>query len=159
MKISIDSPIKFRQSIFALFYKVMQFEIAYTLVIGLLMRSADEVEFVFGLFLFCLLSLFTMIGLFLSWNFYVYKIHGSNLEIERGILYKNVKTFSVEHIQEVIVTQSLLGKILNYGDLRIDAPTINQTIKVKRVDSVWKMYDILNKFIQDNEKDAFVITN
>ncbi len=63
----------------------------------------------------------------------------------------------MEYIQEIEVSQSIVGRYLKYGDLKISAPTINTSIVIKNLDSVWKLYKILNDYARDHDKTGFVI--
>jgi DNA-binding transcriptional ArsR family regulator len=64
----------------------------------------------------------------------------------------------MEDIQEIKVNQSIVGRQLKYGDLVITAPTIDAAIVIKNLDSVWRLYKILNDYARDQENEGFVIT-
>ncbi len=110
-----------------------------------------------GIFFFLGTMAIGMSWLCILWHFNVVKVKDNILEINKGFLFQQKKSFSMEYIQEIEVSQSIVGRYLKYGDLKISAPTINTSIVIKNLDSVWKLYKILNDYARDHDKTGFVI--
>lgn len=159
-RLKIDTSLKFRKSIFSLLWSLIKFEVVIAVIsIALNLITGTQEDVMPEVSLFVLVSILGAILICLRWHFDVVKIRGSNLELKSGVIFQNVKAFSIEHIQEIKINQSIIGRIFKYGDLIISAPTIDESIVIKSLDSVWRLYKILDKYTRDKEKDGFVITN
>jgi uncharacterized membrane protein YdbT with pleckstrin-like domain len=79
-----------------------------------------------------IIALFVGGTIFLTWYFTIYKITSIRIEYKSGIISKVEEEICLEDIQTVDAIQSLLGRLLNHGDIKIEAAG-NNVIILKNV--------------------------
>lgn len=152
--LEIHTSLKFRKSVFSLLGDFMKL----ALVVGMLSFLVNIASDNTGIIFFLLCMIIGMSYLCLMWHYNVVKVKGNILEIQKGFIFQQKKSFSMEYIQEIKVNQSIVGRQLKYGDLVITAPTIDSAIVIRSLDSVWRLYKILNDYAREQENEGFVIT-
>lgn len=154
-KFEVHASLKFRKSIFSLFFDLVKVSI----VSSLLSIFLSFISFPVPTLLFFLVFLIIcMLGVCISWHLQIVEVQGNILAIKSGFWFREKKSFSMEYIQEIKVKQTLIGKYLKYGDLVITAPTIDESIIIKDLDNVKRLSRVLNDYARDNSGDGFVIT-
>jgi len=81
-----------------------------------------------------LLLLIILVGgtVFLNWHFTVYRITTIRIEYTSGIIWRLGEEMCLEDIQTVDATQSLIGRIFNFGDVVVESAA-NNVIILKNV--------------------------
>ncbi len=101
--------------------------------VGLIILFASSAIFP-TVFLLIVVIIGLMVGLtvFASWYFTIYKITTIRVEYKSGLISKMEEEICLEDIQTVDTVQSLLGRLLNHGDIKIESAG-NNTIILKNV--------------------------
>jgi membrane protein YdbS with pleckstrin-like domain len=155
-KFAIHAALKFRKSVFSLFYDFLKASVA----CGLISLGASYLLLpIQPIFVFFISLITSTLWICVLWHLEVIEVKGNILEIRSGFWFREKKSFSMEYIQEIKVKQSVIGKYLKYGDLIITAPTIDESIIIKNLDNVKRLSKVLNDYARDKEGDGFVITS
>lgn len=127
------SRIKIRPSVTLLIFRLLTLGLLLMGILFLLALLVDLIRFAFGNEVFSLLNSRTftytvglIIYMFVGFVFYqqwantIYTLTPDVMIFDRGWLFKNRQTRDISQFGGVRVTQSFLGKMLNYGDLRLE---------------------------------------
>jgi uncharacterized membrane protein YdbT with pleckstrin-like domain len=151
----IHTSLKFRKSVFTLFYNFIKAVFACGAFSFLISYIETPIP---AIFVFMVSLIFVMLCICVDWHFRIVEVKGNILEIKSGFWFRQKKSFSIEYIQEINVKQSIIGKYLKYGNLVITAPTIDQSIIIKNLDNVRRLSEFLNDYARDHDGEGFVIT-
>jgi uncharacterized membrane protein YdbT with pleckstrin-like domain len=85
-----------------------------------------------------------------------FEVTGHHLRITRGkfSLWKNVQEFAFEDLLGVEVSQSILGRILNYGDIKVGSKTSSINITMGGIRNPDYYADIVSRRIDASRIDA-----
>lgn len=94
----------------------------------------------------------------LSVRFNKYKVTTERLITTRGIIFRKMEEVELFRIKDVNVSQSVLGRILNYGTVRIEATdTTTPTLKIKGIDRPIEIKEQLRSLYRKSRKKERVV--
>ena len=82
-------------------------------------------------FIVMFLQIVLLAYLFLEWMFHYYWFENGVLHQKRGIIWVHHNEFILKEIEATNISQSFLGRILNYGSIAIISP--NQKTILRRI--------------------------
>ena len=107
----------------------------------------------------CLISLFPFVRLFLDWLHWwndIYAVTNRRIIQISGIINKHTIDSSLEKINDLVLNQSILGRMLGYGDLEIlTGSEIGVNVLRRISEPVRFKTEMLNQKEGMNEMDAF----
>lgn len=87
-----------------------------------------------GLFLFFqLLNFYFIITIVIAWAQESYSLKATEVVVQNGIFSKQVNTYELANLQSIKLEQGLLGRMLNYGTVRLYDPTLQYDIYLKNI--------------------------
>lgn len=142
------SPISFRQSHFLLIARLVFAELI-IMVINLLLTythffsvnffaQTDAVQTITlaNFFLFACISLFELgllVYVTLTWANNEYEIRAGSIRHKHGILHIREELYSLRNLGSITITQTLLGRLLNYGSIHAYSPILKQDIHLMNI--------------------------
>lgn len=69
----------------------------------------------------------------LRWVMETYEIHAEDIHHNRGILFRKEETYPYNNMQSITCTQSPLGRIYHYGEVRLYIPTLGRDLVFSEV--------------------------
>lgn len=127
------SVIKIKPSVTLLVFRLLGLGLVLIFFLFILGLGVDLISFAFGGNLFPILNnrsftltlgmvLYIVIGFvfYKQWDATVYTLDPTKIIFDRGWIFKNRQTRDISQFGGVRVTQTALGKLLNYGDLRLE---------------------------------------
>jgi uncharacterized membrane protein YdbT with pleckstrin-like domain len=103
-----------------------------------------------------LIPLWRLVADWLHWRNDTYVVTNRRIIQAQGVINKHVIDSSLEKINDVVLTQSALGRMLNYGDLEIlTGSEIGVNLLRRIADPVRFKTEMLNQKEGMNEMDAF----
>lgn len=148
--------LKFRKTVFNLFYNLIRVSFTCGMLSLTTFLLGINVPPVIVFFVFLFIG---ALGIYVVWHRQVVEVNGSVLEIKPGLWFIEKKSFSMEYIQEIKVQQSYLGKHFKYGDLIINAPSIDELIVIRDLDNVKVLSKTLKNYTGIQEDNSAVLTN
>jgi len=104
----------------------------------------------------CLAPLWRLIADWLHWWNDIYVVTNRRIIQAQGVINKHVIDSSLEKINDVVLTQSMLGRMLGYGDVEILTGSEIGVNRLKRItEPVRFKTEMLNQKEGMNEMDAF----
>lgn len=106
--------------------------------------------------IFILLSI-VIIDLFISLIFYFdwvnksYEIRSQSIVEKRGIIFRREETYACSNIEEIILKQGILGRIFDFGSLRLYDPALQQSIYLTNIRDPHHYQTILRKLFMNKE--------
>ena len=150
-----------RQSFVLLAVKILFAE----LIIGLFHYAITEIIFLLGFHEFYVnnisihvlelmithsLNIVLILYFIVVWLNIYYTISPNKISASKGVITKQTAIYDLSAIQAVNVYQNLLGRIFNYGTIRLENPMLDSDIYIKKIPSPHKY--ALN--IEHNRMDA-----
>jgi uncharacterized membrane protein YdbT with pleckstrin-like domain len=89
------------------------------LVVILLVKSWISGSWVNWLFIAFLVPMFRIVWGFISWRMNVYALTNRRVVEVTGVVNKTVADSSLEKLTDVVLRQSLFGRMLGYGDIEV----------------------------------------
>jgi len=77
---------------------------------------------------FMLIEIFTAIFLFLKWANNYYILREKEIIYVTGIISRRERNYSLDNIQSISSEQGLVGRILNYGTIKIFSPALQREL-------------------------------
>jgi uncharacterized membrane protein YdbT with pleckstrin-like domain len=102
-----------------IFWGVAIAAIIFVLVLLLDTSWATDVSWIPWLYLLALIPLVQVLWRVLLWRARVYVVTNRRVARVAGVLNKNVKDSSLEKVNDVILAQSMFGRLLGYGTIEI----------------------------------------
>lgn len=93
----------------------------------------------------------------LKWLLEYYRLEPREIEHRQGIFFINKEIILLKNVETICLRQSLIGKLLNYGTIRLYAPTIQQDFQLKTIDKPEKFIRALEKSIHKENSDIKII--
>lgn len=88
-----------------------------------------------------------------NWVSEFYIIKNDTLTYRRGIFIKNKRVLMVRQIVEVFLYQNMLGKIFNYGTIKIVSPQAVEGELIKKVENPNKYFKVLRELVLKQDPD------
>lgn len=161
--------ITIRQSIFFLHLRLVLIEIlaAFGLIVFLTLALSTEVKqrigsdiIVFNIPIFLVLvaiKLATIIYVIIDWLNEYYEITPKEMIFKKGLLFKTEQRTLMGHIGSVNLDQGILGRIFNFGTLKLFNWTNEKYVYLYLIHNPTKYMNILEKLLPeaDREKKVF----
>lgn len=94
----------------------------------------------------------------LQWVNNYYILNSKELRYVTGILSKREMNYSLKNIQSVSFEQGLVGRILNYGSVKIFSPALQQELFLTEVSNPSKIVDNIKDVLdKSNNKAQFIL--
>lgn len=170
----VDNPpsrpeiIVLRRSIFFLLLTIFSIEISFDIfflvlkLFPLLLPTPNLLQNLVNMYslpVFVVLSivkaLFMIFAAF-AWISTRFEIHGDAIRFKRGILFTNEKVFMCTYTQEVTCSQSLWGRIFNYGTVEVFNPTIKETIYMDAIPNPHRYVEIIKNNLPDTSNAKLI---
>lgn len=84
----------------------------------------------------------------LAWVRTYYEIHTERVIHYKGILVMNETIFSTKNVQEIWLTQDVLGKIFNYGTVTLYNPVLREKFHLRGISQASKYCDLIERQIR-----------
>lgn len=97
-------------------------------------------------------DLLTSVNLFLSWKYFYYIIKPNEIIFRSGIMNVREKSYQLNQLETVTITQGFFGKLLDYGNMRIFSPLLDSKINVINVPEPNKYRDMIIAFSQKQQQ-------
>jgi uncharacterized membrane protein YdbT with pleckstrin-like domain len=88
-----------------------------------------------------------------NWVSEFYIIKNDTLTYRRGIFIKSKRVLMVRQIVEVFLYQSMLGKLFNYGTIKIISPQAVEGELIKKVENPNKYFKVLRELVLKQDPD------
>lgn len=158
-----------RQSIFFLLLKLLFLEtVASTLIIGFhlflstsnLQNISQNTMDIFNIPLFIILVVLKtifVIYVIVAWLEEYYEITPIEVVHRKGFIFKREERYTLEHIGSITLEQGILGRIFNFGSLKLFDWALEKNINIYLIHSPLKYHSILEKLVPeaDTEKKVF----
>lgn len=170
---SKDIPVeeKLRPSIWNLVYTIFLDEIFFGFIILLIFLGTISINFLtqtgtieipwsIVLSILAILNFITVFISYYNWRNTYYYFDKKNYEIifvRRFIFFKRISVYTINENADVKLFQGLLGKILNFGTLKIVGPTIKEPLYIRNIGEPEKSLAAVEKVIREQDKDTNLI--
>ena len=94
-----------------------------------------------------IIELFAGLYIFLDWHFAFYKITHDHIIYNEGVFLIKRHMFSVRNIESVSLRQGIIGRIFKFGDLKLTAPTMQESISLKMIHKPWKYLRVIHEMV------------
>lgn len=123
--------IKIRQSIIAIFVRVLNLELAILVTYYLVSRliDSDGILFLGG----AILNIILLIYIYLRWRSILYEVTPEGIYRFEGVFYKKQEAYDLKAFREIVVKQNLIQKILGYGNVKLINPLLSKHVWLKRI--------------------------
>jgi len=163
----MNSPIIIRQNIIFLIYRLFIIQMVFIgsyavfdLPLMLLMDSntatpAFELQADYiGMILLFITSLIEMIAIIitvLKWFNLYYEIREEEIIERRGIISVKENTHSFRNFAAISITQGIIGRIFNFGNIRLFNPALEHSLTLKNIKNPLRYKEILTQKLPKNE--------
>lgn len=83
--------------------------------------------------LFQILNFYYIISIVLSWAMESYSLKATEVVIQTGIFSKQVNSYELANLQSIKLEQDPIGRLLNFGTVRLYDPTLQYDIYLKNI--------------------------
>ncbi|HYK09016.1 MAG TPA: PH domain-containing protein [Candidatus Eisenbacteria bacterium] len=162
-------PIVLRRSVYFLIFALLGIEVFFDLIYGglrFLLMYAHLSQFFTSLtvdsFYFEILVILNlckivfMLVTALEWISFTYVITDKEIISRFGILNHKEKVYLCSNIQEVMFTQSMVGKLFNYGTIELHNPTFDEIVYLDSVPNPKKYADIIRGNLPTEKKRTYI---
>lgn len=117
---------------------------------SLFLRSVADIEILYNfkivmmLVFFLIGEVFTLIIL-ARWVTEFYVIKNDSLTYRMGIFFKQKRVLLIRQIVEVVLIQNLMGRIFNYGTIKVITSQALEGVYIKRVENPNKYFKVLRE--------------
>lgn len=148
--------INIRQSISILIIRIIVLEVIMTSLLlfscGVFVCQINPLFFQLSIIAFAILKIALVVYLILQWLTEYYEIMPEYIVHRRGIIFIKETRHPLEYVREVGFDQSFLGKLLNYGTIRIFNWQTKKFHTMYLIHNPKRYFTIINKLIPDTEK-------
>lgn len=102
------------------------------------------------------LESFIIILLFIHWSMKTYEIRPAELVFKSGFLKRRADIHSLKNMQTVYMTQSLLGRIFNYGNVRLFNPMSKEELLLEQITDPNLYAESLRQVLEEPSKDVLL---
>ncbi len=99
---------------------------------------------------------FLMLTIGIKWISNHYEINKKDIRHMHGIISRKEEIYLCNFTQEVELSQNLLGRIFNYGNVDIFNPAIKETIILESIPNPSKYAEIIKKNLPDTNSIDFI---
>lgn len=142
---------KIRSSYIPLISKIFFIQIFF----GVLFYLSIQLEQGILVLTITILNILSLIYFYTLWNFRYYIISKNTISIFEGLIFRKNKKCDIKSISEIIVRQSFIEKIFQYGDIEVVNPLLKQNFILKNIPTPQKYSKKLEKLhlskITDNK--------
>lgn len=165
----IASSLVVRKSIVVLINKIVMLQVIVILLyIGLRLSKLwlfqqifsetdfHQINFWLGLMVFLILTvsqLVAIVALILEWQHEYYEARKDVIVHTRGVLKKKEDIYSLKTVEAGNVEQSLIGKFLNYGTIRIYSPVLNREYFLRDIPDPHHMRSSVISLLSDRDNN------
>lgn len=156
-----NMPIVLHRSVFFLIFTLLGIELFFDLIyLGVKIPSMyipfpvarflpiSVESFLFILFIVLNIGkILFMIVAALQWVLFTYEVTEQEIRYKYGILNRNEKIFLLSYTQEVMYTQSLMGKFCNYGTIEMYNPTLKERVYLDAIPNPEKYTEIVKSYL------------
>lgn len=126
----------------------------------LVMRSIMGLfESFFGFaFLFLVFAkIYITIYIILDWVNMYYEVNGEYIYIRKGVIWTTEQKFAIENFGDVTLEQNLMGRIFNFGNIRIFDKELKRDFLLYLIHNPNKYYEILSSINPVGDKEKKVL--
>ncbi|MDP2642740.1 MAG: PH domain-containing protein [Candidatus Peregrinibacteria bacterium] len=91
------------------------------------------------------LSLIIFIYFLLSWNYEYYIVSPHGVSSNSGIIVRKAQSIDIPAVRSVLINQSFLGRILNYGTLTLESPLLKDFFLLKNLPNPFRHATLIEK--------------
>lgn len=116
----------------------------------------------FGVTLLFILSLIQMVVIIiavLQWVNSIYEIHEHEFIERRGIISIHENTHSFRNFSAISITQGIMGRIFNFGTIRMYHPLLGHSVTLKKISSPLKYERILKEKLPKGGAENMIMNN
>jgi len=92
-----------------------------------------------------IIDLFITLIFYFDWMNKSYLIRPGSIVEKRGVLFRREETYACSNIEEIVLKQGILGRIFDFGSLRLYDPALKQSIYLTNIRSPHRYQSILRK--------------
>lgn len=130
---------------------------------SLFLRSVGDIEILYN-FKIVMILVFLLIGevftliIIARWVTEFYVIKNDSLTYRMGIFFKQKRVLLIRQIVEVVLIQNLVGRVFNYGTIKVITSQALEGVYIKRVENPNKYFKVLRELsvkqqrFEDQEK-------
>lgn len=111
------------------------------------------------------LSLFTigfesliMVLLFIHWSMTTYEIRPGELVFKSGLLRRKMDIHALKNMQTVYTTQGLMGRMFNYGNVRLFNPMSKEELSLEHIPDPERHTELLRQVLENSSRELLVRT-
>lgn len=104
----------------------------------------------FGTMIF---KLFLTLFVILEWLNEYYEITPHKISHRRGVIFHKIEEYDISHIMSIEVDQGILGKLFNYGTLRLYDRPINKQLYLYLIHNPFRYYKIIDELLPGRDKE------
>jgi uncharacterized membrane protein YdbT with pleckstrin-like domain len=127
---------------------------------GLSSFELENLGNLFGVLYYILLSLielFLILLVTLRWTSEEYEIRNDTIVHRIGILKTMEETYSLRNLGNAAISQGVLGKIFNFGTIRIFSPLLKQEYFINNVHNPKQILESLEDDLSDRKNKGTII--
>jgi uncharacterized membrane protein YdbT with pleckstrin-like domain len=99
-------------------------------------------------------DLLVTVSLFLTWKQTYYVIRPNEIIIRGGIFEIKEKNFQLNQLETASVVQSLFGRIMDYGTIRLYTPLLEEKVMLFQIPTPNKYKDMVVQFSKQQQQTA-----
>lgn len=117
------------------------------------------VESLFGwIFLFLVfVKIYITIYIILDWLNMYYEVNGEYIYLRKGVIWTTEQKFAIANFGDVTLEQNLMGRIFNFGNIRIFDTELKRDFLLYLIHNPNKYYEILSSISPSGDKEKKVI--
>jgi uncharacterized membrane protein YdbT with pleckstrin-like domain len=127
------------------------------LILGNAISGQVELVYQFKISILILMILigevFTLIGV-ARWVSEIYVLKNQTITHRNGVFFKDKRVIMLRNIVEVYLTQTLTGKIFNFGTIKIITPQAVDNIYLKKIEHPGKYFRMLKELVLEQRIEA-----
>ncbi len=104
-----------------------------------------------------LVKIFITVYIILDWLNMYYEVNGEYIYIRKGVIWTTEQKFAIENFGDVTLEQSLMGRIFNFGNIRIFDKELKRDFLLYLIHNPNKYYEILSSINPAGDKEKRVI--
>ena len=93
----------------------------------------------------------------MRWALEYYKLQPKELEHRDGILFIDREIILLKNVEKIKLSQSILGRFLNYGTIKLYAPTIKQEFELKAIGNPEPFLKAIEQAVNNQKSELEII--
>lgn len=139
-----------------LFFDILYISLRFIPIIFSLPSNMQEIINPYFIIIFITVNILKIICMLITaceWVATRYELREGEIRFKYGMIFTNEKIYLCTYTQEVICSQSFLGRIFNYGTIEIFNPVIKEVIYIDSVPNPHKYVEIIKSTLpRQNER-------